>query len=82
MVLPTKLNPLFLLEKGKKIKKEVVGIVSDIPYKIAQKEVEIILNELGWDSHSGRADTVQSNGPGNIVYAKLDYELLPKGDEK
>ena len=53
---------------------KVVGVVSAIPDSIAEAEVGIVgaqLRELGLAQETRR---VESFGPGNYCYAKLDYE--------
>ncbi|MBN2443590.1 MAG: RNA 3'-terminal phosphate cyclase [Spirochaetales bacterium] len=69
-----KLNPINLIEKGKELSREVVGIVSALPRKIAEEEVKIICSRMGWNLSEGKALTVNSPGPGNIVYGKIEYE--------
>ena len=58
------------------VKKGVIGIVSDIPYRIAQDEVNIVCSELDWDKDNGKAMNVNSSGPGNILFAILEYENI------
>lgn len=53
---------------------KVVGVVSSIPDSIAEAEVGIVgsqLRELGLAQETRR---VESFGPGNCCYARLDYE--------
>ncbi|MFN6108958.1 MAG: RNA 3'-terminal phosphate cyclase [Planctomycetota bacterium] len=60
-----------LLERGEVGEQEVRAIVSRLPLEIAQREVATALAELNWPARSGRVEEVGSNGPGNVVWARL-----------
>ncbi len=68
------LKPIIVKEKGKLKRKEVIGIVSQIPIKIAEDEVKIVCSEMDWDINTGKAISVNSSGPGNILFVILEYE--------
>jgi RNA 3'-terminal phosphate cyclase (ATP) len=71
-----KLNPFIIRERGKLIRKDVLGIVSEIPIKIAEDEVRIVCSKMDWDKNTGKAISVISSGPGNILFAILEYENI------
>jgi len=53
---------------------KVVGVVSAIPKSIAEAEVGIVANHFPELALERDVRTVESFGPGNYCYAKLDYE--------
>lgn len=71
---PAFIKPLFLTERGKLVNQKATGIVSGIPEKIAEKEVNIITKQLNWGYETETVLKVKSRGPGNFLYAALEYE--------
>ncbi|MBN2535247.1 MAG: RNA 3'-terminal phosphate cyclase [Spirochaetales bacterium] len=67
------LKPFIIREREGLKRTSVLGIVSDIPFHIAEDEVKIVCSEMGWDENTGKAISVHSSGPGNIVLAILEY---------
>ena len=70
------LKPLIIKERGELNRKAVLGIVSDIPFKIAEDEVKIVCSRMDWDENTGKAISVNSSGPGNILFVTLEYENI------
>ena len=69
-------QPLSLMKRGKLMRKGVIGIVSEIPFKIARDEVNTVCSKMSWYKAIGKAVSVNSAGPGNILFAILEYENI------
>jgi RNA 3'-terminal phosphate cyclase (ATP) len=67
-----KLQGFDLLERGALGEHSVRALVARLPLDIARREVNTVLDELGWSLNSGRAEEVGSNGPGNVVMATVE----------
>jgi RNA 3'-terminal phosphate cyclase (ATP) len=48
--------------------------ISNLPEKIAQSELDLAMNYLGWSDATTEIHSVESNGPGNIVVATVHAE--------
>ncbi|MBI3987937.1 MAG: RNA 3'-terminal phosphate cyclase [Lentisphaerae bacterium] len=70
-----KLVRLDLMERGAVLHREAVGIVSQLPRKIADMELAVLRNKLSWEGGSFRAEEVPNpRGPGNIVMVTIQSE--------
>ncbi len=67
----TQLEGFDLLERGEVSAREVRALVARLPLEIARREVSTLLTELGWPASFGRAEEVGSNGPGNVIMARI-----------
>ena len=66
-ILPTRLHPIELHERGERRDRTVTAVVSNLPPSIAERELEVVRAELKWPATTFKAETVESDGPGNIV---------------
>jgi RNA 3'-terminal phosphate cyclase (ATP) len=69
------LNRVELVSRGKIKRAEGYALVAKLPDKIAERELAIIKNRLGWESsalHIRRDDTALS--PGNVVSIEIEHE--------
>ncbi len=71
-----KLKPFDLLERGKLLRQEAVAMVSCLPVHIAEREIGTLRSKLGWKKKQLKIAEVDSNGPGNVVMATLQFEQL------
>lgn len=69
------LAPIHLLERGKLVSRSVRAIVSGLPRKIAQRELDTIQKASGWPKNCSEIVEVdQPVGPGNVVVIELEFE--------
>ncbi len=62
-----------LLEGGKVIRRCARAVVSKLPAQIAERELAVIQQELGWSSDELKVEEVASSrGPGNIVVIEVE----------
>lgn len=64
---------LMLKERGEKISKRVVAIVSNLKREIAQREVNKIAHRMNFDPELAEIIHAESPGPGNIVSLFIAY---------
>jgi RNA 3'-terminal phosphate cyclase (ATP) len=63
-----RLGALDLQQRGEIVTRRVRAVVANLPYTIAQREVQTAVQELGWPEESMQAHTLTgSPGPGNAV---------------
>ena len=63
-----------LLERGPILDRNITAIVANLPQHIATREIDRILEELGWDRSSATDFHVSAHGPGNAVWAEIQCE--------
>lgn len=68
------LRELTLLERGEVIDRKVQAIVANLPQHIAIREVDRIIQGLGWSREVGTQLRVDAHGPGNAVWAEIKSE--------
>jgi RNA 3'-terminal phosphate cyclase (ATP) len=65
---PRAMERLDLRPRGEIITKCARAVVSNLPYEIAQREVRVVAEELGWPDDCLQAHTVNGSiGPGNAI---------------
>ncbi len=80
---PAKLAPLELLQWVEEPDIEAWGISSQVPPHVAERELQVIRDELGVPSERTRSAMVRSTGPGNAVCIRIgDYELVTAFGER
>ncbi|HEX9983397.1 MAG TPA: RNA 3'-terminal phosphate cyclase, partial [Thermoanaerobaculia bacterium] len=70
---PSRLGRLELLERGALIATRARACVANLPYDIAQREVAVVGDKLGWTELQARTLT-DSVGPGNVLTLEAEYE--------
>jgi RNA 3'-terminal phosphate cyclase (ATP) len=66
------MQPLHLGERGEITTRRVVAVVSNLPGKIALREIETAANMLNWDRDCGQIDQNRNSpGPGNVVMIEV-----------
>jgi len=69
------LTPLAIDTRGEIVRRCVRAVVANLPYTIAEREVETAATELGWDDDCRQAHTLTgSAGPGNAVSITVESE--------
>lgn len=64
-----------VLERGEMKRRIGRAVVSGLPRRIAEREVRVIQERLGWDAGETEIMEVERPvGPGNIVMIELEYE--------
>ena len=77
-IAPTEnMSGIEIMSRGKIVQRRIRGIVSALPIEIAKRETARVVRKLNWDraveEHVEAADPA---GPGNILFAELEYENL------
>lgn len=71
------LVPLEIESRGETVRQRVRAVVANLPYSIAQREVQAAAEELGWDEECREAHTLTgSAGPGNAVSITIESRNL------
>lgn len=65
-----------LLEKGRKVSRRIVALVANLPGAIAQRELDTARRRLSWSEVECHQRTIESAGPGNVVWAELECENI------
>jgi len=72
-----RLTRLDVTERGAVVNRRARAVVANLPYNIAQREVQTIAAELGWDEPSLQAHTLTGSiGPGNAVSITIESEHI------
>jgi RNA 3'-terminal phosphate cyclase (ATP) len=69
----TSLRPLHIPSRGEITSRKIIAVVANLPYHIAQREMETAGSLLNWDSSVPRiVDTDRASaGPGNVVMIEI-----------
>jgi RNA 3'-terminal phosphate cyclase (ATP) len=70
------LRPIELLDRGDVHRIHVVAAVSNLPKRIAHRELKAVSDALGLDRRAGEVREVPSDGPGNVVWAEVETDTL------
>jgi RNA 3'-terminal phosphate cyclase (ATP) len=65
-----------LVQRGSILKTSVRAILANLPQHIASREVNRIIDELGWEPLCGADIRVDAHGPGNAVWAEITSEQV------
>lgn len=68
------LRALTLPERGDITGTTVQAVIANLPQHIAVREVDRIIQELGWRPENGSNIRVDAHGPGNAVWAKIQSQ--------
>ena len=63
-----------LLQRGKQQRHNLTALLSNLPANIGEREVRMGQRKLNWRAEETTVQMVDSNGPGNVVLAELEYE--------
>ena len=70
------LAPMELVERGEVRGRRARAVVSALPRAIAERELRVVGELLGWDESRLVAETVTSRGPGNAVAIEIESERV------
>lgn len=73
---PAELRALDLRQRGKIVRCSARGIVSNLPLSVAERELAVVEQKLGWERSKLSAESVVSRGPGNILFLEVESEQL------
>jgi len=65
---------LDLTERGDKVSEHILAVVSNLPWKIADREVKTALRLMNLDEGQGEAIQTEGQGPGNVISLFSEYE--------
>lgn len=63
-----------LREAGQSRSRSATALVSNLPQHIGEREIDTIVRRLNWNRKLGAVEEVDSNGPGNVVFATIESE--------
>jgi len=72
-----KLNPLNLLERGETKSRSARAIISNLSRNVADRELKVVADKLGWSRECLHVEEIPSNGPGNALILELGFENTP-----
>lgn len=71
----TEREPLTLLERGASRVQTAEAIVAGLPSRIAERELDVLRQALGWERRTMRATKLaDAHGPGNVVIVTLESD--------
>lgn len=71
------LSPIELIERGSIQRRLARAVYAAIPRSIAERELRVISEKLGWTAESIIAEQVENSaGPGNVVLVELESDAL------
>lgn len=71
------LRPFDLLERGALIEQFAESLVAAVPRRVAERELALVQEALGWSGDQLRVPNVRQNeGPGNALIATLAHEQV------
>lgn len=74
-ITPTKkLSPLDLRERGESKGRSARAITSNLSPGVANRELKVVSEKLGWPRESLHLEQRESNGPGNALLLELAFE--------
>lgn len=69
------LAPLTLDDRGELVTRRAVARVARLPRRIAERELRVVGDELGWPAHALIVEELPETwGPGNVVFIELGFE--------
>jgi RNA 3'-terminal phosphate cyclase (ATP) len=69
------LKPLELLDRGEINKRKATAMVARLPETIAERELKVVREELGWPEEYLMVEKVENSlGPGNVLCIELESE--------
>ena len=74
-ITPDSLKPHEIIERGNTISKKARAYVANLPVSIANRELNVIHEKLGWDRKLFKAVEVENaQGPGNILTVEIESD--------
>ncbi len=71
---PSELRPLELTHRGGIRRRSARALVANLPRSIAERELAVVEQKLGWDRSWLSAESVSSAGPGNVIFLEVQCE--------
>ncbi len=74
---PEKLKPIELMQRGALLNIRATALVANVPEHVAQRELHMVENKLGWPADCLTARVVKNSpGPGNILSLAVQSEAV------
>jgi RNA 3'-terminal phosphate cyclase (ATP) len=71
-----KLNPLNILQRGETKSRSARAIIANLSRNVADRELRVVADKLGWSSECLRVEETVSSGPGNALILELGFENI------
>jgi RNA 3'-terminal phosphate cyclase (ATP) len=71
-----RLTPLDLQNRGESKGRSARAIISNLSPGVANRELKVVNEKLGWPRESLHVEEVESNGPGNAVILELAFDNI------
>jgi RNA 3'-terminal phosphate cyclase (ATP) len=71
-----KLQPLDLSDRGESKNRSARAIISNLSPGVANRELKVVSEKLGWARECLHVEEVESNGPGNALLMELAFENI------
>ena len=68
------LRPLDLLETGEVRARSARSVISRLPVHVGERELSVVRARLGWTEQECRIETVDAQGPGNVLLLEVMRE--------
>ena len=68
------LTGLELLERGEPVGHHAVALVANLDHRIAEKELAVVTERLGWPEDRLRVASVAGPGPGNVLLLTVEHQ--------
>ncbi|OJT18979.1 RNA 3'-terminal-phosphate cyclase [Archangium sp. Cb G35] len=74
-VRPAPLQPLHLMERGAVVRRQATAMISQVPFNVAKRELEMVGRVLDWGEEERRVEEFKhSSGPGNVLSLEVESE--------
>lgn len=71
------MQPLALMDAGRRLRQEARAIVANLPFHVAEREAEAFCAVMNWSQGSCLArEDAEAPGPGNVIIASLVHEHI------
>jgi RNA 3'-terminal phosphate cyclase (ATP) len=71
---PSELRPLELTDRGGIRRRSARALVANLPRSIAERELAVVEQKLGWERSWLSAESVPSAGPGNVIFLEVQCD--------
>lgn len=72
-----RLRPIDLLDRGNLVARRALAIISSVPYSVAERELSVVAEELGWESAELECISDRTSpGPGNVLFLEVEHEEI------
>lgn len=69
-------HPLVLESAGEVLSREAIATSAKLPAHVGERELKEVKKHLNWNDNELHAETVESQGPGNLLSLRLHHEKV------